>query len=385
MKKRILALLLCVCLTATALTSAALAWSSDEEDLYEIFGDENGLTTEQLENMEEIYDYLKDDMALNTAAACGILANMYRESRFDPEASNSSDTSLGLVQWYGSNRTSEIDWCEENGYDPYSLDGQLNYLYYQFQTNYSYVYAYLLEVEDSAEGAYDAGWYFCDEFERPSDSSASVGRGNLAEEVFYPFYLQLQDAAEEDTLLPFEDVEPTDWFYSSVLQAYQMEIISGTSETTFEPDEDMSRAAAVQILYNMNGNPEPTASSPFTDVDEDAWYKDAVDWAWSTGCIDGVSSTSFNPSGILDRQQMAQMIYNYYVNYQGYEATNLADLDSYLGADEITYGETAMRWAIGNGIIYGQENGGECDLNPLGSCTRAQGCTMLVRFITVFE
>ena len=395
MKKRVLTLLLSCCLISALTVQAAVAWPDEMDSAYAEFGEANGLTTEQLAYMEQIYAYFTIELELNTAAASGLLANIYRESRFDPAVNSASETTIGIVQWYGSNRTAEIDWCEENGYDPWSLEGQLLYLTYQLEGSFRSVYNYLLSVEDSAEGAYDAAWYFCCNFERPSDTeTAADSRGILAQETIYPFCLLMDEygvtctigestgtESEEDSL-PFLDVDEEDWYYEVILYAYLEDMIDGTSETTFDPESSMTRAQAVQILYNLSGTPDLPVTSPFTDVAEDAWYADAVNWAWAAGCVSGVSEDSFSPDGILTREQMAQILYNYYTNYLGYESTDLTALTDYADYTSVTFGMTAMQWAVGNGIINGISDSGQNYLQPEGQCTRAQGCAMLVRLVS---
>ncbi len=400
MKKRVFSILLSLCMAATLLTPMAYAWSSEQDSLYTTFGANNDISTKQLGYMEEIYEYLTGELGLNTAASCGLLANMYRESRFDPAVNSSSSTTIGICQWYGSNRTKVINWCQENGYDPYTLEGQLGYLTHLFRDTgydgyaggyYIRIYEYLLGVENTAQGAYDAAYHFCYYFEIPSDKvTTATSRGNLAMNTFFPFYEQLgltdggtndNDVDDNNGGLPFTDVDAGDWFYEVVAYAYEQEMVSGVTDTLFDPDGTMTRAQAVQILYNMNGSPTTTVSSPFEDVSDGDWYKEAIDWAWATGCINGVSATQFSPDGVLTREQMAQILYNYYTNFLGYEAADLASLSAYTDSDQVTFGATAMQWSVGNGIITGINENGTNYLRPQSECTRAQGCAMLVRLV----
>ena len=396
MKKRVLSLLLSCCMITALTVQAAVAWPTEMDSAYAEFGEANGLTTEQLAYMEQIYAYFTIELDLNTAAASGLLANIYRESRFDPAVNSTSETTIGIVQWYGSNREAEIEWCEENGYDPWSLEGQLLYLTCQLEGSYKSVYNYLLTVEDSAEGAYDAAWYFCCYFERPSDTETTAdSRGVLAQDTIYPFCLLMDEygvsytleddtesESEEEDSLPFLDVDEDDWYYEVILYAYQEDMIDGTSDTTFDPENSMTRAQAVQILYNLSGTPDLSIAAPFSDVGEDDWYAEAVNWAWAAGCVNGISEDTFDPDGVLTREQMAQILYNYYTNFLGYETTDLTSLTDYTDYASVTFGVTAMQWAVGNGIINGVSDSGQNYLQPAGECTRAQGCAMLVRLVS---
>ena len=128
-------------------------------------------------------------MGLSSAAACGILANIKCESSFRPTAYNSSGGSYGICQWTGGRKTRLQDFCSKNGYDYKTIRGQLYFLKYELENNYKKTLAYLQSVENSASGAYDAGYYYCYNFEVPANrSSVSVKRGNLAKDTYWPKY-----------------------------------------------------------------------------------------------------------------------------------------------------------------------------------------------------
>ncbi len=379
-QKRLIALLLTLVMLTGALMTPALAWDEAEDSLYQSLGTTLGLSTARLKNMETIYNYLTEEMGLNTAAACGLLANMYKESSFDPTVG--STICLGIVQWYNTHYYGLLAYCDLCGYDPESLSGQLAFLKHQLTAgDYTKVYDYLLNVEDSAAGAYDAGWYFCYYFERPASySTASVTRGNLARDTFYAFYQEIEN------LWPFEDVATTSWYYNTIYYAYRNGLVSGTSATTFSPGDVMTRSQVVQVLHNMNDNPTPLMIAPYTDTEATKWYYKAVNWAWSTGIVSGTSATTFSPNMELTREQMVKILYNYYVNFLGYEAENLDLLENYPDAASLSYGLTAMEWAVGNGIISGVKgDDGVVELQPKKSCTRAEGVAMLVRFVQFVE
>ncbi|MCD7838924.1 MAG: phage tail tip lysozyme [Clostridiales bacterium] len=144
-------------------------------------------------NEATIFTYLTETMGLNTAAACGILANMYTESSFKPTAScidTNGLTSYGLCQWNGSRYTNLKKWCNNNGYDYKTVTGQLNFLSYELSTStYNYILKYLQGVDNTANGAYNAGYYWCYYFEQPANrTTQSKIRGNLAKNTYWPVY-----------------------------------------------------------------------------------------------------------------------------------------------------------------------------------------------------
>ncbi len=135
----------------------------------------------RIRNEVLVYDFLVGKLGLNTAAACGILANIECESDFDPLLVSDGGHSLGLVQWNTGRKTAMINYCNNNGYNYKTVAGQLQYLKYDLTVNYKDIYNYMLKVENSKSGAYEAAYHWCFYFERPANKAAkSVQRGNLA-------------------------------------------------------------------------------------------------------------------------------------------------------------------------------------------------------------
>ncbi len=140
-------------------------------------------------NEELTFLYLTQEAGLNTAAACGVLANIKAESSFRPTALSSGGGSYGICQWTGSRRTRLQNYCENRGLDYTTLSAQLQFLEYELENYYPKVMNYLRAVDNTAQGAYDAGYYFCYHFEAPSNrASRSVTRGNSARDTYWPKY-----------------------------------------------------------------------------------------------------------------------------------------------------------------------------------------------------
>ena len=142
-----------------------------------------------LSNEEKIFVFAVKKMGYNEAAASGLLANIKAESGFRPNAEGDSGRSYGICQWFSSRKTRLIGWCEDNGYDYQTLEGQLYFLKYELEKYYPSVHKYLKGVSNTAQGAYDAGYYFCYNFEAPANkASKSQSRGNTAKNTYYPKY-----------------------------------------------------------------------------------------------------------------------------------------------------------------------------------------------------
>ena len=104
---------------------------------------------------------------------------------------------------------------------------------------------------------------------------------------------------------PFVDVQPSDFYYAPVQWAVEKGITGGTSASTFSPNKSCTRGQAVTFLWNEAGKPAPKAdSSEFTDVPADAYYAKAVQWAVEQGITSGMSATSFAPEAVCDRAQI---------------------------------------------------------------------------------
>ena len=180
--------------------------------------------------------------------------------------------------------------------------------------------------------------------------------------------------------LPFEDVAPGAWYESAVRYAYFHNIMEGMRETEFSPTTALTRAMAVQILYNLEGQPDLSSENlgyPYEDVDAQAWYGNAVYWARITGVATGYGDGTFQPGDSITRQEFAQMLYNY-AKYKGYDLTAAGDLSQFPDSESVAdWAEAAMRWANGNELINGHNDG---TIDAAGIGTRAQAASILMKF-----
>ena len=176
--------------------------------------------------------------------------------------------------------------------------------------------------------------------------------------------------------LPFEDVPPGAWYEEAVRYAYTHGIMEGMSATTFVPGKSLTRAEAVQVLYNLEGQPTVSESTTFPDLVYE-WYKPAIAWAESTGVVDGYEDGTFQPGDSITRQEFAQMLYNY-AKYKGYDLSAEGDLSQFPDSGSVAdWAEAAMSWANGNELINGHDDG---TLDPAGTTTRVQAASILMRF-----
>ena len=185
---------------------------------------------------------------------------------------------------------------------------------------------------------------------------------------------------EQTHQLPFTDVASGTWYEGAVRYAYLHDIMEGMSATTFQPNGTLTRAQAVQIFYNLEGQPDISGENlgyPYEDVDAQAWYGDAVYWARLTGVATGYGDGTFQPTDSITRQEFAQMLYNY-AKYKDYDLTAEGDLSTFPDGNKVQeWAVPAMSWANGNQLINGHDDG---TIDAAGIGTRAQAASILMRF-----
>lgn len=145
------------------------------------------------DNKTQIFSYLTKEMGLNSAAACGIMANIEKESNFKPGKIIRDSNGLpsgGLCMWNGSRLNRLKNYCNNKGLNYLSIKGQLSYLAYELGlSQYKHIFEYLKDVPNNSSGAYDAAYYWCYYFEIPaSRGTRSVQRGNAAIRNYWPTY-----------------------------------------------------------------------------------------------------------------------------------------------------------------------------------------------------
>jgi len=149
--------------------------------------------------------------------------------------------------------------------------------------------------------------------------------------------------------VPFTDIKKSHWAYTYVGKALYRKLVTGYPDGTFRPDEKMTRAEFATLLWNMEGKPNTAKSEPFRDVAPSDWHYKAVAWAYSMGYINGTSESTFSPDDNITREQAITILYRYCdTPVTSYNLMPFAD-KSKISA----YAVPAMSWAVGGGIITG--------------------------------
>ena len=189
-----------------------------------------------------------------------------------------------------------------------------------------------------------------------------------------------KDTAEVDVTQMFTDVTKN-WAYPGIQYCVTHQLMSGVGGNLFAPKMTTTRAQIVQILYNLEGEPKVSGTTPFTDLTQN-WYKDAVLWAYQTGVVSGTSATTFAPDRPVTREQIAVILMEYMTRVLKLERTwTPADLSVFPDAGSVSgWAKDALADAVALGLISGASNGGQTYLEPQGSATREQVATILMEF-----
>ncbi len=183
------------------------------------------------------------------------------------------------------------------------------------------------------------------------------------------------------SLTPFTDLCSTDWYYNSVYYAYQNHLLTGMTETTFHPKTPVTRAMFATVLFRMAGEPSGyPQGTPFSDVPSTSWYAKSVSWAFHQNIVKGMETTLFMPNGVVTREQLAVMLYGYETSHLAHTVPPTgAKLSIFSDGNKVSaWAKEAVLWAVDAKILSGRDDG---SLDPKGSATRAEVCTVLQRFL----
>lgn len=190
----------------------------------------------------------------------------------------------------------------------------------------------------------------------------------------------LKDLFGENHDISFDDVNENNWFYDAVNYAYSAGIITGVSKRNFNPGGTLTRSMVVQILYNLEGKPllsDADIDYSIKDVSRDQWFADAMYWARKEGLITGYGNGMMGPDDPVPREQLVVLLYNY-ADFKGYDLTKSGDLSAYIDSGQISdWARNAIAWAIGNNIINGRPGG---VIAPLDSINRAEMVQIIWNF-----
>ncbi len=189
-----------------------------------------------------------------------------------------------------------------------------------------------------------------------------------------------QEIHEEDNessnIINFEDVKGH-WAESYIERLASQNIITGKSEKSFAPDDKITRAELVTLLYRLSGSQESYSVIKFNDVKETDWYVQAISWAEENNIATGVGNGKFSPNEYVSREQTAVFIIRF-CEHMGYELKSTEEMTFSDASDLSVWSEASVLKTQKYGIINGFEDG---SFAPKETSTRAQTAKMLCNLI----
>ena len=184
------------------------------------------------------------------------------------------------------------------------------------------------------------------------------------------------DVVSADTNLPFIDVNKNFWYFDYIYDVYEKGMMNGISDTLFNPEGFLTREDFVTVLWRMEDSPKTDFENNFTDVKSDAYYANAIDWAFENGVVEGYSEEYFGVNRNITREEIATILYRYICNKNSCpEETTI--LDNYDDQNKISqFALDAMKWCVFEGILEGEK---DTILNPQGDSSRAVCATIFSR------
>ena len=178
--------------------------------------------------------------------------------------------------------------------------------------------------------------------------------------------------------LPFTDVADAARYADAVKYVSENGLMTGVSATEFAPDGTATRGQIVTILWRLAGSPVVNYAMRYADVSGDAWYGEAVRWASAEGVVTGYSESSFAPDDAITREQLAAILYRYAkAQGQGFTGLWYFPLSFTDAGDVSSWADEAMHWCVMKGVLNGTS---ETELSPKATATRAQLAAILQRF-----
>ena len=175
---------------------------------------------------------------------------------------------------------------------------------------------------------------------------------------------------DPDSVFPFNDARPTDYFFDAVSWAYYNGIAEGVNEMRFGVNEPCTRGQIVTYLWRVAGSPTPYGKNPFGDVFVGSYCYDAVLWAYQRGITNGTDSTTFSPNKTVTRGQAMTYLHRFAGSVDASYGVSFTDVSPN------AYYAPAIRWALSQGITNGTS---PTTFSPDAPCTRAQIVTFLYR------
>ena len=197
---------------------------------------------------------------------------------------------------------------------------------------------------------------------------------------FFADMIPTKVCAQEE--MAFTDVAQNKWSYNAVCFVFQRGLMVGKGDGIFAPEDSITRAEFVTVLYNKEGKPATDFQAVFSDVQDSKWYTAPILWAYQQKLVKGYGDTGvFGVSDEITREQLAQILYSYAKNNDVDLAAEPTALAKFGDSEKVSgWAVHAMRWAVTRGVLNGSAHEVPL-LNPLGKTTRAECAALIKNFI----
>ena len=388
MRKKAISLLLALGIILSVLPVIPVQAASNEEIIWNYFksqGFSDAATAGIMGNLEAESGYLPNNLENAAANKSG-----YTDAQFTKEVDagkisreqfikstkfgvySNGSYGYGLAQWtYPTRKAGLYDFAKSRGVSIADLTMQLDYIMKELSGSYGSLKKYLYTAADVAEACLK----FHNVYEGSADTAQMLsGRIARAQAVYNKYRTPDHDCPSRG----FADIPASDnWAHSGIDYCVAKKLMEGTGGTRFQPEDTVSRAQLVTILYRMAGSPETAFKGSFTDVAQGTWYANAIEWAAANAVVNGIGDGKFGPDQNITREQIATILYRF---SESPEAAG--SLDAFPDKGSVSdFAADALIWATSEKLINGVAANGVTTLAPKSHATRAQIASIIMRYL----
>lgn len=170
------------------------------------------------------------------------------------------------------------------------------------------------------------------------------------------------------------------WAHNAMDYAVTTGLMNGMGNGKYEPETELTRGMLVTILWRYAGS-EDVGLSTFKDVPSEAYYAKSIAWAAKYGIVNGMGNNEFCPNDKITREQIAVILYRYADN-EGVDVSKQGDFSTFEDGNEVSeYAQTAVKWATANGVLSGSKDYGKLYLHPRNNTRRCEAAKILMNYI----